>query len=36
VVIPTELLDRLLSGLQVQSEMSKLLEEFYYYYYCHK
>jgi hypothetical protein len=30
VVVPTELLDGLLSGLQAQSEISDLLEELYY------
>jgi hypothetical protein len=30
VMMPTELLDGLLSGLEAQSEMSELLEELYY------
>jgi hypothetical protein len=30
VMMPTELLDGLLSGLEAQSELSALLEEFYY------
>ncbi len=30
VMIPTELLDGLLSGLEAQSELSALLEELYY------